>query len=140
MLMSNKDFEKEVIKMARMSKSFEPSAYYDSDGDCLEFFIKNDDYYAERVDELLTVYYSRQNNEIIGSLIKGFHRLYENIISKMPGFAIEIKDGRVQMAHLFRARLWTKEPCKKNKIMVKTYQKLVEFADEHKTIAEVQLQ
>jgi hypothetical protein len=136
--MSNENFEKEVMRLAQPSEHFEPMAYYDKDGDCIEFLISNDDYYAERVDELLTVYYSRDKNEIIGSLIKGVRKLYQNVISKLPGFAIEIQDGKVRIAQLFRARLWTEQPSQisGNTILVKTYQKLAAFADECNAEAE----
>ncbi|MCX6796846.1 MAG: hypothetical protein NTW06_05130 [Candidatus Falkowbacteria bacterium] len=136
--MSNENFEKEVLRLAQPSGRFEPVAYYDEDGDCIEFLISNDDYYAERVDELLTVYYSRDKNEIIGSLIKGVRKLYQNVISKLPGFAIEIQDGKVRIAHLFRAKLWTEQlkQTSGNTILVKTYQKLADCADEFKAEAE----
>lgn len=61
--------------MARPSEPFEPSATYDPDGDRIEFIARPDSFYAERVDDLVTVYYSHETNEIVGSLIKGVSQL-----------------------------------------------------------------
>lgn len=133
MVMSNEYFAKRVMELAH-PEPFKPVSYYDSDGDCIEFFFSDDDYYAERVDELLTVYYSRQSGKIIGSLIKGVRKLYQNVISRYPGFSIEVQDGKIRLAHLFRARLWSEE--KPSKIVVRTYQKLVAFADQYEAEAE----
>ena len=69
--MSNSEFAKRMMLLARPAEQFEPTAIYDPDGDCIEFLAKPDSFYAERVDDLVTVYYSQETNEVIGSLIKG---------------------------------------------------------------------
>jgi len=60
-----------MILLARPTDQFEPTATYDRDGDCIEFLAKPDHLYAERADDLVTVYYSQETNEVIGSLIQG---------------------------------------------------------------------
>ena len=40
-------------------KAFEAHAIYNPDGDCIEFFISNESFIAERVDDLVSVYYGR---------------------------------------------------------------------------------
>lgn len=62
------------IGMVDEHASFVPVSYYDRDGDCIEFLISNDSYRAERIDDRLTVYFSRETGEIIGSLIKGVRK------------------------------------------------------------------
>ena len=47
----------------------------------------------------------------------------------MPGFAIEIKDGKIQLVHIFRARLWTTQNDATG-IRTLTYQKLIQAAEE----------
>ena len=42
---------------------FQPRAHYVADGDTLVFYFKDDESYAERVDELLTVYHSLKIRE-----------------------------------------------------------------------------
>jgi hypothetical protein len=105
--MSDSDFAKRMMLLARPAEQFEPTATCDPDGDCIEFLAKPDPFYAECVDDLVTVYYSQETNEIIGSLIKGAAGFCSKVLETMPGFRIEIKDGRVRLVHLFRARLWT---------------------------------
>ena len=63
---SNADFAKRMMLLARPAEHFEPTAIYDPDGDCIEFLAKPDPFYAERVDDLVTVYYSQETNEVIG--------------------------------------------------------------------------
>ncbi|MCH9021731.1 MAG: hypothetical protein IID32_03100 [Planctomycetes bacterium] len=73
--MSNEEFSKKmsfarkVMDLAQTAGPFQPTAVYDPDGDCIEFVFKPDNFYARRIDDLLTVYYSQENEEIVGSLI-----------------------------------------------------------------------
>jgi hypothetical protein len=71
MTVSNADFAKRMMLLARPADQFVPAATYDPDGDCIEFLAKPDPFYAERVDDLVTVYYSQETGEVIGSLISG---------------------------------------------------------------------
>ena len=95
----------------------------------LSFSLSADSFYAERIDDLVTVYYSQDTGEIIGSLIKGVSAFCKEMTETMPGFAIEIKDGRIQLVHIFRARLWT-SPNDAAGIRTLTYQKLIQAAEE----------
>jgi hypothetical protein len=128
MALTNEQFARKVLAMARPKGPFKPVATYDPDGDCLEFFARRDDFYAERVDDLVTVYYSQETHEVIGSLIKGVRAFYRQILKTYPGFGIEIKAGNVTLAHLFRARVWKMPPQKKP--LVLTYRKLIKCAEE----------
>jgi hypothetical protein len=123
--MSNADFAAHLLKLAQDAPAFQPTAVYDADGDCIEFLSRPDPFYAERVDDLVTVYRSQDNGEIIGSLIKGVHPLLE----KHPGLRIEVQDGRVRLVHLIRARLWTSNLDPMDILSV-TYRKLIEVAEE----------
>ncbi len=94
-------------QLAEADRPFSPFAEYDADGDCIEFFAKPDPYYAERIDGLLTVYRSRESNEIIGSQIKGVSHLWREILVKNSNFTIEVHDGKIRLAYIFRAKLWS---------------------------------
>jgi hypothetical protein len=66
-VISNEEFAKRVLLLAEPAGCFRPTATYDRDGDCIEFLDGPDPFFAERVDDLVTVYYSQQTGRVIGS-------------------------------------------------------------------------
>jgi hypothetical protein len=124
---SNEDFAKRMLLLARPAEQFSPTATYDPDGDCIEFLAKPDPFFAERIDDLVTVYYSQETGEIIGSLIKGVSRFCSEFSKKNPGFKIVIEDGPVRLEHLFLARLWSSAQ-ERSALQTLTYKKLIEVA------------
>jgi hypothetical protein len=122
-VVSNADFASRVLGLAQNAPPFRPTAHYDPDGDCIEFLAAPDPFYGERVDDLLTVYYSQESRQIIGSLIKGVRGL----LKRHPGLNIEIQDGRVRLVHLLRASFWNKD--QPQPVEVRTYRKLIEVAE-----------
>jgi hypothetical protein len=60
---SNSEFAERMMLLAKPAEPFEPTANYDPDGDCIEILAKPDSFYAERVDDLVTVYYSRRRRK-----------------------------------------------------------------------------
>lgn len=126
--MRRKDtFAEQVLARVKPGAAFRPVVTYDPDGDCIEFLAKPDSFYAERLDNLVTVYYSHDTDEIIGSLIKGVSRFIKEVVEKYPGFLIEVQGGRVLLQHLFLARLWSSPPAK-GKVPIRIYKKLAEVA------------
>jgi hypothetical protein len=75
MTTTNGDFAERMARLARSRDQFRPTATYDPDGDCIEFLAKPDSFHAERIDDLVTVYYSQETDEVIGALIKGVSKL-----------------------------------------------------------------
>jgi hypothetical protein len=102
-----------------------PSVFYNEDGDCIEFLIAHESHYAERVDKLLTVFYGRESGEIVGSLIKGVKRFIAETVNTAPGFAIDVRDGRIRLRHLFTAGMWKEG----NLVKARCYQKLRDAAE-----------
>ena len=134
--MPNDDFARQVMHLVRPAEQFEPTAVYDPDGDCIEFLARPDPFYAERVDDLVTVYYSQETHEIVGSLIKGVSSFCKEMFAKFPGFRIEIRDNRLGLEHIFRARLWTSE-AEPQDLMTLTYRRLIEVAEQADVDAEL---
>jgi hypothetical protein len=134
--MSNSEFAEHMMLLASQAGPFRPTATYDPDGDCIEFLAKPDCFYAERVDDLVTVYYSEESGEVIGSLIKGVRGFCEKLLKRMPGFKIEIRGGRVRLVHIFRAQLWSFETATQDSVIL-TYQRLIEVAEESKVETEL---
>ncbi len=135
---SNADFAKRMMLLARPAEQFEPTATYDPDGDCIEFLAKADPFYGERVDDLVTVYYSQETNELIGSLIKGVSKFCAEVSAKMPGFEIEIRDSRVRLVNIYLARLWSAERDPRE-LATLTYRKLIDLAGKAAVEVEAEL-
>jgi hypothetical protein len=135
--LTNGEFAARVFELAGASpEKFSPSAYYDPDGDCIEFLASPENFYAERVDSLVTVYHSQETDEIIGSLLKGIRPLCKKLLERLPGFKIEIQQGKVKLVHIFLAKLWASE-ANPDQLATLTYQKLIDVAG--KTGVEVEL-
>lgn len=126
---SNTEFAKQMMLLARPAEQFRPTATYDPDGDCIEFLAKPDPFYGERVDDLVTVYYSQETGEVVGSLLKGVSRFCRQMLERMPGFRIEIHDGRIRLVHIFRARLWSARQQPEDMTTL-VYRKLIAVAEE----------
>lgn len=112
---------------ANVPKGFFPKPIYSADGDSLTFYFKNEESYAERVDDFLTVYRSIDNDGLIGCQIKGLPAT----LKLMGDFGLHITDGKVQLSMLFLTCMaHTNEPEAKD-----CYRKLNEKAG--KTLAEL---
>jgi len=133
--MSNSDFATHMLKLVKDAPAFRPTATYDRDGDCIEFIARPDSFYAERIEDLVTVYYSHETDEIVGSLIKGVSRFCKDVLEKLPGLKIEIHDGRVRIVHFFRAKMWTTNIASDDCVTL-AYRKLIEVAEESNVEAE----
>ncbi len=121
-----KNFEDIALGYLDENIEFEPTATYDVDGDCVEFLARPDSFYAERIDDLVTVYYSQETDEIIGSLIKGVSKYCQKLKEKMPGFIIEIHEGSIMLEHLFLARMWESDMEEMRVIVYKQLQEAAE--------------
>jgi hypothetical protein len=123
--LTNDEFAARVLELAKPGEHFSPTAYYDHDGDCIEFLARPENFYAERIDDLVTVYYSEETGEIVGSLLKGVTALCKKLLERLPGFKIEIQHDKVKLVHIFRAKLWASE-VNPDKLATVTYQKLID--------------
>ena len=126
---SNSDFAKRMTLLAGSAERFKPTATYDPDGDCIEFLAKPGAFYAERIDDLVSVYYSQKTDEVVGSFIKGVSKFCRETLSRMPGFKIEIHDGPIRLQHIFLARMWSQE-LDPDDLAILTYRKLIEVSRE----------
>jgi hypothetical protein len=135
-LSTNSEFAKRMMLLARPAEQFKPTATFDRDGDCIEFLAKPDSFYAERIDDLVTVYYSQETDEVVGSLIKGVSKFCRETLSQMPGFRIEIQDGPARLQHIFLARVWSAK-LDPEALATLTYRKLIEVSRD--TIVEGEL-
>jgi hypothetical protein len=122
-MMTNEQFVEEALAL-KTPDSFEPTAVYLPEGDCIEFVGKPCMFYAERLDDLVTVYYEQETNEIVGCLIKGVSRFIHDQMRGKPGFRILIQDRRVQLVFFFLSGI----PADENDIVTKTYERLIKVS------------
>ncbi len=79
------------------SPGFRAEPWYNRAGDCLEFHFAPDEYYAERVDDVLTVYRGMPDDKLVGCQVKGISAL----LRKFGDFGVRIETHEVQLALLF---------------------------------------
>jgi hypothetical protein len=125
-----------MMLLAEPAERFKPTATYDRDGDCIEFLASPDPFYAERIDDLVTVYYSQEKDEVIGSLIKGVSQFCNSMMRLFPGFQIEIQDRKVKLQHIFLAGLWSSKAALRD-IPTLTYKKLIAIAEDTEVEADL---
>src|SRR5258706_8936553 len=99
--MTNVEFAAQVAELAKDVGPSQAAAVYDPDGDCVEFLARPEPFYAERIDDLVTVYYGQETGEVIGSLIKSAASFCNQILKRLPGFRIEVIDRNVRLEHIF---------------------------------------
>jgi hypothetical protein len=58
-------------------RGFNARPYYSPEGDFLAYYFKDADFYAERVDSILTVYKAMEGGEFIGFKLKSVNRLLD---------------------------------------------------------------
>jgi len=133
----NDEFAREVMRIARTDEPFRTRADYDPDGDCIEFVFRPDPFYAQRLDDLVTVYYSQETGDVIGSLIKGVKGFCQRMLESSPGFRIVIDDGRVKLEHIFFAQLLSRKDIRPDDLASPTYRKLFQAADASNAEVEV---
>ena len=134
-LNNGEEFMAEMEAMYGPPQEFQPTATYIRSGDCIEFVARPGRYRAQRLDELVTVYLSEENDEVVGSLIKGVRQLCRQITERLPGFKVNVDDGKVRLEYLFLAHLWS-EP-QSDKLIELTYRKLLKVAVETQAEAEL---
>jgi hypothetical protein len=105
-----------------------PKVFRNYDGDCVEVLLSTDSYRAERLDSLVTVYVNRENGELVGALVKGVRNFIKEMVKRIPGFKIEIMDGKVKLEYLFTAGLWSHDDA--NLTLVRRYKKLRKIAED----------
>ena len=127
--MANNQFAKAIMSLERPKGPFKPRATYIPEGDCIEFVVSPDDYYGVRLDGLVTVYYSRKTNKVIGALIKGVRGFCKKIGKKFPGFQFTVEVRPLKIEYLFLAQAWTEPPSPKDVEVRRSYDELIKVSE-----------
>jgi hypothetical protein len=77
---------------------FHPLPFYSAAGEFLSMFFEDEDHYAERIDQVLTVYRSMRTQRLVGFKINGARRILEALV---PYKEAPPEGGSVKMCWLF---------------------------------------
>jgi hypothetical protein len=81
----------------RKPAGFRPSFHYCAEADALTFYFRPDEFYASRVDDVLTVYLAMEGDELVGCQVKGIRHALE----KCDAVGLEIEDDNVDLSFVF---------------------------------------
>ena len=78
-------------------QGFRPIPHYFPQGDFVTYYFRNDPCFAQRVDDLLTVFVAFDTNELVGCKIKGV----KHILQTAGDFGVCLADGAVRLGMFF---------------------------------------
>ena len=78
-------------------KGFRLAPHYFAQGDFVTYYFRNDPCFAERVDDLLTVFLTFDTKELVGCKIKGV----KHILQTAGDFGVALDDGDVRLGMFF---------------------------------------
>lgn len=76
---------------------FAPRPYYGAEEDSLTFYLRNDESYARRIDERVTVFLSFDKDELVGCQVKGVRRH----LQRFGDFGVHITKGKIRLGMFF---------------------------------------
>ncbi len=120
---------------------FKPFAFHNKEGDCIEFFVSQDDYFSDRVDDYLTLYRDMDTERIVGFVIKNVKRITDRLSKQKSAMAFVIDDGKANLRCLFTALFANENPDadqEKRALIVREYRNVVEIAESNE-LDEVEL-
>ena len=129
--MNPDDFANNVIERFGVPEEFTPTVYYDHDGDCIELFVSDEPFRGKRLDKWVTVYFGRDCNDVVGSLIKNVRE----ILTEFPGMDIDIHGRSILLSHMLRGPAYAAS----DEVQKKTYRSLLEKLDRANLAAELEL-
>lgn len=137
-VLSDQEFAQQIFEIAgEPVEQFESYVFNNIEGDCIEFFVSPENYFAERIDDYLTLYLDMNTEEITGFVIKNVKRIIEKLSPNKMAMEFVIDDGKVQLRSLFTAMFAGPDEPKREKL-VRAYRKVVRLAEKMK-IDEVEL-
>ena len=129
----DQELVKRVFEIAGdMIGPFEPFAFYNKAGDCIEFFVTQDDYFMDRVDDYLTLYRDMDTEQIVGFVIKNVKRIIERLSKQKSAMEFVIDDGKAKLRCLFAAMLACDNQNtsqEKRSLVVREYRRVAEIAE-----------
>jgi hypothetical protein len=100
---------KEAIGQKLERKDFQPvgKPYYIERGDFIAVHFSGEQYYSERIDDILTIYRSSESNKLVGCKLKGVSLIARNVMN-----IYQIKDGPVELRLLLVSAAGARTTCR----------------------------
>jgi hypothetical protein len=132
-MLSDTDFAQEIFNIANnLAQPFHPFVFYNKAGDCIEFYVSQNDYYAERIDDYLTLFLDMDTDEIVGFMVKNIKQILNKIDTSKLAWSFIVNDDEVQLGVLFTAIfLSDKKTSDRDEVLVREYKKVVKVAENH---------
>lgn len=107
----------------RPAGQFKPVPHYSAEGDSLTFYFRQDESYAERIDDFLTVYKSLNTEELVGCQVKGL----PDALRLLGNFGMNLYQGKkLKLSMIFLALMAQSDESESKKC----YEKLGQIANE----------
>ncbi len=132
-ILSDQEFATRIFEIAgNPVERFEPFVFHNTAGDCIEFFVSQEDYFAERIDDYLTLYLDMDTEEIVGFVIKNVKRILDRLASNKTATAFVIDDGKIRLRSLFFS-LFSPDKSEDpgHELIVREYAKVAKVAESY---------
>ena len=131
------DFDKQLMERVETQARdrTQPRSFYNNDGDCIELLFSEEGYRAERLDDLITVYYGRESGNPAGALIKGVKAFIREVVELQPGSRVDFTGGSVKIEYILTAGLWSHGNEERD--IIEVYLCLRKVADSHNLVVEL---
>ncbi len=126
---SRKTLLQRIQQPSRQPRTFKPWAYYDRDGDFIQFLARQVSFRAHRVDDALTVLYNQENpKEVVGCLLNDISQLRRSV-PEIDSVVRVSENGQLSIKHLLEVTLRQyADRCNKSINMI--YDTLIDLAEE----------
>lgn len=107
------EFLENVLAELDGEPTFEARPWYNQSGDCVVFHTSEEEGYADRIDGILTLYRSLDDDEVIGFQIKGINAIIDLCDADGMEVKAETEDGNVteiEVSLLLVAAAFTETP------------------------------
>lgn len=122
---------RQVGALGGVAKSFTPMSCYNADGDCIEFHLSNECFFARRLDGWFTVYIGEDSGEVVGGVIKG---VKASLLRRFPGIKIDVDGNKVSVAVLLRAAAYQSS----DEIKQRAYKDIISKAEKNKLTTDLE--
>ena len=123
-----------ILRHARKpGEPFRPLAYYNPEGDSIEFIFSEEEYTAERIDSFVTVYVGDESGDLVGSVLKDVTLKLRELRYEHPEVEVQISDGRVRLECLLKPEKGDLSNPSKRFI----YRRLQKVAQQNDAVAEL---